>query len=161
MYRAEALKKVGPLDLKCGFAVDLDLCMRIAVHYDFYYIDQVLSAWRFMPANETATSHQKGFNIALFYYITRKILADENAMNLFPQSQWPRLARESIYFCSCRALLNLLAGMRAHSWSIIADMCRVIRREDPYLINRVRLPWFILRQIFISFIPPAKPLPKE
>jgi GT2 family glycosyltransferase len=161
MYRAAALQKVGTLDPKCGFAVDLDLSMRIAVHYDFYYIDQVLSSWRFMPANETAISHQKGFNIASFYYITRKILADENAMNLFPRSEWPRLKRQSIYFCSCRALLNLLAGIHARSWSIIADVFRVIWREDPYLANKLKLPWFIVRQIFISFIPPGKPLPKE
>ncbi len=161
MYRTEALAKVGPLDPKCGFAVDLDLCMRIAVHYDFYYIDQVLSAWRFMPANETATSHVTGFNIVSFYYITRKILADPNAMNLFPKAEWARLARESIYFCSCRCLLNLLAGIRGRSWATIADMFRVVWREDPYFTNKLRLPLFILRQILISFIPPGKPLPKE
>lgn len=161
MYRAEALKKVGPLDVKCGFAVDLDLAMRIAVHYDFYYIDEVLSAWCFWKESETAASHQTGFTIASFYYITRKILADETAMSLFPPAERPRLIRDSIYFCSCRALLNVLAGIRARRWSIIADVFRVIWREDPYLINKLRLPLFILRQILISFIPPAKPLPKE
>ena len=117
MYRTEALNKVGGLDLKSGFAVDLDLAMRIAVHYDFYYIDQVLSSWRLMPSNETASSHVKGFNLMSFYYITRKILADPEAMKLFPEAERPKLIRDSIYFCSCRALLNLMAGLRGRSWA--------------------------------------------
>jgi len=161
MYRAEALQKAGSFDPKSDFAVDLDICMRIAVCYDFYYVDEVLSAWRYMPSCATAAYAQKGFNIAAFYYITRKLLANEDAMNLFPRSERPRIIRESIYFCSCRALLNVLAGFRARSWSTISETFRLIWREDPYLANKLKLPWFVVRDILASFIPPAKPLPKE
>ncbi len=161
MYRGEAIKKVGSFDLNSGFAIDLDLCMRIAVYYDFYYIDKVLSSFRVWNENETSTSHQQGFKVDRFYYITRKILNDPNAMNLFPESEREWLKRESIYFCSCRTLLNVQAGLRAHRWKTISDVFRLIWREDPYFINKVRLPSFVAQQIAISFSPPAKPLPPE
>ncbi len=161
MYLAEAVNKVGHFDTGADFAIDLDMAMRLAVHYDFYYIDQVLSAFRYTPISLTSSMHSKGFNMGAFYYITRKILADPAAMNLFPAPQRKKLERDSIYFCSCRALLNAVAGVKAKNWRNIADTLRTIFREDPYLWNKLRMPWFIVREIVTSFIPPAKPLPKE
>jgi len=161
MFRAECFQRFGLFDEAADFGGDLDKLMQVAAAYDFFYIDQVLSAWRLMPVCHTATLHTQGFNIGAFYYITRKILADEKAMNLFPAEERAKIMRDSLFFCSCRALLNGLAGIRARNWKIIAETIRIIFREDKYWWNKVRLPWFVLREVLASFTPPAKPLPKE
>lgn len=161
LFRRESLTRLGPFDPACDFAIDLDMVMRAATHYDFYYLDQVLSSWRYFPINHTATLHQKGLNIGAFYYITRKILADAQAMRLFPAADHPQLIQDSLFFCSCRSLLNGLAGLRARNLSLIGDTMRTIMREDPYVLNWLRLPIFVCREIFASFRPPQTPLPKE
>ena len=161
LYRTECFQKLGSFDPKCDFAIDLEMAMRIAAHYDFYYIDEVLSSWRCMAASHTSALHAQGFNAGAFYYITRKTLADPAALNLFAPRERPRLVRDSLFFCTCRAMLNCLAGLRARRWKIIAGTLGVIRREDPFLWNKLRLPWFIFCQVLISFVPPGKPLPKE
>lgn len=162
MYRVEAVRRAGGFDTRSDFALDLDLDMRIAVHHDFYYIDQVLSSFRYTPISLTSTMHATGANVAVFYYITRKILGDPEAMQLYAPSERKKLARDSLYFCSCRALLlNGMAGVRARRWKIIAQTLRLIFREDPYWWNKIRLPWFVAREICHSFVPPAKPLPRQ
>lgn len=161
LVRRECLVQLGPFDPACDFAIDLDMVMRAATRYDFYYLDAVLSSWRYFPVNHTATLHQKGLNIGAFYYITRKILADTQAMSLFPATEHPRLIRDSLFFCSCRSLLNGLAGLRALNLSLVAVTVRTILREDPYVLNWLRLPVFIVREILASFRPPQTPLPKE
>ncbi len=162
MYRGEAFRRAGGFDIRGGFALDLDLDMRIAVHYDFYYIDEVLSSFRYTPISLTSMMHSSGANMEVFYHITRQILADPDAMRLFPESERKALARDSLFFCSCRAmLLNSMAGVRARNWKIIAQTLRLIFREDPYWWNKIRLPWFVAREICLSFAPPAKPLPRQ
>ena len=162
MYRAEAVRQVGGYDTKSGFALDVDLAMRIAAQHDFYYIDQVLSSFRYSPVSLTAAMHSTGSDVAVFYYITRKTLADPEVLKLFPASEQRKLERDSLFFCSCRALaLNGMAGVRARKMKIILDTVRLIFREDPYWWNKVRLPWFFAREICLSFVPPAKPLPRQ
>ena len=162
MYRTEAARLAGGFDTLSDFALDLDLDMRIAIRHDFYYIDQVLSSFRYTPISLTSAMHSAGSNVATFYYITRKILADPDAMALFPASQHKRLVRDSFFFCSCRALLlNGLAGVKTRNWKLVADSVRLISREDPYLWNKLRLPAFVIREVLRSFGPPDRPLPKE
>lgn len=143
------------------FAGDLHKLMQVAMHYDFYYVDEVLSSWRYLPTCHTSSLHQSGLNISVFYRMTRQILDDQETRSLFPPEQWPRLMRDSYFFCSCRALLNGLAGLRARSPRLILDTLRSIFREDPYWWNKLRLPWFVVREIVVSFRSPAKPLPRE
>jgi len=87
MYRAEAFRQAGGFDTKSGFALDVDLAMRIAARHDFYYIDQVLSSFRYTPISLTAAMHSGGSDVAVFYYITHKTLDDAEAMKLFPASE--------------------------------------------------------------------------
>ena len=161
MWRRECFDRLGYFDPQADFAVDLDFCMRVAAHWDFYYIDQVLSSWRLLTVCHTATLHQTGMNIGAFYYITRKSLADETARQLFDQDEWKKLRRDALFFCSCRALLNGLAGLRARNPRLIIDTIRTIFREDPYRGNKLRLPWFVVREILISLFPRKLPEPKE
>ena len=44
----------------------------LAVHYDFYYIDEVLSSFRYTPISLTSTMHSGGSDMEVFYHITRK-----------------------------------------------------------------------------------------
>ena len=76
IYRAEALRNAGKVPLEAGFAGDLALCMKIAIKWDYYYIDEVLSSFRFITLSHTATNHPKGSDIRAFYIVTRQCLED-------------------------------------------------------------------------------------
>jgi len=160
MFRGDALRNAGPFDPKADFAGDLDMCMRIAPTNDAYYIDEVLSSWRFTTACHTASIHQTGLHIDAFYYITRKCLDNPATREMF-KGEWNQIVKQSLYFCSCRCLLNALAGIRARSPKILWRTLRTVTREDPYLTNWLRIPFFALREIFVSLIPPKPPPARE
>lgn len=161
MWRRECFDRLGYFDRQADFAGDLDFCMRIATHWDFYYIDQILSSWRLLTVCHTATLHQTGMNIGAFFYITRKSLANESGMKLFSPAERKKLHRNALFFCSCRALLNGLAGLRARNPRLIKDTIRTIFKEDPYWQNKLRLPLFIVREIWVSLFPKKLPPPRE
>jgi glycosyltransferase involved in cell wall biosynthesis len=159
MYRAEALRRAGPIHAEADFAGDLEMCMRVAPEWDFYYIDEVLSSWRFMPVCHTATLHQTGLKIIVFYNITRDCLANKQVQEFF-KDDWEKTVRDSLFFCSCRALLNGLAGLRARDPKLILGTIKTILREDQP-INWLRLPLFVTHQIWISIFPRTLPPPRE
>ena len=161
LFRREVFETVGALDPATDFAGDLDLCMRAALHYDFYYIDKVLSAWRYFPQNHTATLHQKGLPVQVFYYITRKILEDPAARALFVGEDWERLTRDSFFFCTCRALLNMQAAWHQRSLGLFGRTLARVWREDPYRVNLIRLPLFVIREIARSLFVSKTPPPRE
>lgn len=161
LYRAEALRATLPLDAGADFAGDVDTCMKIAPHWDFYYIDQVLSAWRFMPANHTMSQSQGGFKIEAWYYITRRCLNNKVVQEMF-RDEWDKLVRDSLFFCSCRAvLLNGLAAVRTRSPKLLMQTIKTVRKEDPHWINLLRLPFFAMREIAASLFPPKQPPARE
>ncbi|MCE9629974.1 MAG: glycosyltransferase [Planctomycetia bacterium] len=159
LFRKEFFDRFGGNDPAADFGQDLDLCMRAAVHYDFYYIDQVLSSWRYFPENHTATLHRSGYPIHVFYYITRKILSDPEARRIFAGENWQRLERQSYYFASCRCLLNLQAALFRHDPRIIASTFATIWREDPYRTNLLRLPFSVLGEVWTGLFPAKLPPP--
>jgi len=161
LYRAEALKLTWPFDAKADFAGDVQMCMKMAPYWDFYYIDQVLSAWRYTPTNHTATLHQGGLEVQAFYYITRQCLENKTVQEMF-RDEWNKLMKDSMFFCSCRAaMLNGLAAIRARSPKLLINTIRTIHREDPYLTNLLRLPFWAMHQILISLFPPKLPPARE
>ena len=161
LYRAEAFQPALPFDAKADFAGDLDLCMKIAPHWDFYYIDQVLSSWRYTPTNHTATLHKEGLPIEAFYYITRRCLGNKAVQEMF-RDEWGKLMKDSLLFCSWRgAVLNGLAAVRARSPKLLLGTIRTILHEDAYRTNLLRLPIWAMRQIVISLFPPKSPPARE
>jgi glycosyltransferase involved in cell wall biosynthesis len=160
LLRGEAFRRAGPSTEEADFAGDLALCMRVAAEWDFYYIDQVLSSWRYVPEGHTSRGHHTGLKISVFYSITRQCLAQEAVRQLF-RDEWEKTVRDSLFFCSCRALLNVLAGLRARSPKLIFSALNTILREDKYMFNRVRLPVFVVREILVSLFPPQEPPPRE
>ena len=160
MFRAEALRRAGPFSAEADFAGDLDMCMRVAPEWDFYYIDEVLSSWRFTPSCHTATLHQTGLKISVFYDVTRQCLANESVRKLFADD-WEKTVRDSIFFSSCRALLNGLAGLRARDSKLILNTINTIVHEDKYVFNWFRLQGWVLRRILASLFPRHDPPPRE
>lgn len=160
LFRKEFFDLYGRIDSAANFAVDLELCMRAALHYDFYYIDQVLSSWRYFPENHTATMQQAGYPVHVFYYITRKILSDPAARPIFAGEDWQRLEKDSYFFCTCRCLLNLHAAVRRRSIGLFVATLRTMWREDPYRMNLLRLPVFLLLEVWRSLFPANWPHPR-
>jgi hypothetical protein len=139
----------------------LEMCMRLAAEWDFYYIDEVLTSWRLMPSNHTATLHQKGSKIGDFYDITRKSLNNESVQKMFA-GEWEKIERDSMLFCSFRsAVLNGVAAVRSHSLTLFLATIKTIRREDKYASKWLRLPLFALREIFVSIFPRHDPPPRQ
>jgi hypothetical protein len=66
-----------------------------------------------------------------------------------------------MFFCSCRALLNGLAGLRSRDPKLIFSTIKTILREDKYLSNWLRLPLFVLSQILVSVFPRHDPPPRQ
>lgn len=160
LFRKEFFDRYGGNDPAADFAQDLDLCMRAALHYDFFYIDEVLSSWRYFPENHTATLHKTGFPIEAFYYITRKILADPEAKRIFAGEDWLRLERDSYFFCTCRSLLNFQAALLQCSPRLFAKTVAIVMKQDPYRTNLFRLPWFAMREVRVSLLPAKLPPPR-
>ena len=120
----------------------------------------MLTAWRYVPSSYRATLHQNGLNIGAFYFVTRKCLEQDEVKKLFAD-ECERLVRDSIFFCSCRALLNGLAGLRARSPRLVLRTIKTILKEDQYWINILRLPLFVVREIWVSLFPPKLPPARE
>jgi glycosyltransferase involved in cell wall biosynthesis len=161
LYRAEAFKDALPLDQKSDFAGDLDICMKIAPRWDFYYIDEVLSAWRYTPTNHTARLHKEGLPIQSFYYVTRRCLGNKAVQEIF-RDEWAQLNRDSLLFCSWRsAVLNGLAALRGRNPKLLLNTISTIYKEDPYPTNLLRLPISAVKQVFNSFFPPQRPPARE
>jgi glycosyltransferase involved in cell wall biosynthesis len=160
MYRTEALLAALPISREADFAGDLYLCMKMGATWDFYYADEVLTSWRFMPECETARMHREGLKVGVFYFVTRASLENKLVQEMF-KDDWERTKRDSLFFCSCRALLNGLAGLRARSPKLIINTIKTILREDPDPVNWLRLPLFVIQQIWISIFPAKLAPPRE
>lgn len=161
LYRAEALRPTLPFDMAADFAGDVDTCMKIAPDWDFYYIDEVLSSWRYIPEGHTVRQHQIGIKIEAWYDITRRCLNNKTVQEMF-RDEWDKLARDSLYFCTCRAImLNGLAAVRARSPKMLMQTIKTVRKEDPHWINLLRLPFFAIWEIVVSVFPPKLPQARE
>jgi len=147
MYRRECFKKLGTFDQKAAFAIDVEICMRIALEYDFYYLDEILSSWRFNKYSDTIHLHQKGFDINIFYYITEKYLNNEKTKSLFNENEWKKIVRKAYLFASKRSVLAIISGIRTYNYSIIYNSIKIICRRDKFFLNKLLLPISILYEI--------------
>jgi len=73
---------------------------------------------------------------------------------MFFADKWETLVRDSLFFCSCRSLLNGLVGLRARSPRLILKTIKTILKEYPYWINILRLTLYIFRETWVSLFPP-------
>jgi hypothetical protein len=102
---------------------------------------------------------QARLKISVLYDITRQCLDNRHVQEFF-QDDWKRTVRDSLFFCSCRALLNGLAALRARNPALILSTVKTMLREDPDPVNWLRLPLFVIHQIWISIFPRKQPPPR-
>jgi hypothetical protein len=79
---------------------------------------------------------------------------------IFAGQNWTRLERDSFFFCSCRALLNLQSAWKQRSLQLVGKTLILIWREDPYRMNLLRLPFFVIQQVWASLFKAKLPLPR-
>ena len=132
MYRRDCFKRLGGLDLSMKFATDVEICMRISKQYDFYYLDKLLTSWRFSPSSLTVNLHQSGNDVEEFYYLTEKYLNDPEVKKDLNSRQWLRIQQDAYLFATKRCFLSILAGIHNRNLTIIANTLRLIYKRDPY-----------------------------
>lgn len=140
MFRKEGFDQLGHYDERADFAIDVEICMRFATKYDFYYVDEVLSSWRFSKKTATFNIHQNGVRSKIFYYLVKKYCQNK---------KWQR---DSYFFASKRAfLLNTVASIRSLDPGLFLKTLALINKEDPYLLNKIKLPLSIFTEILKTF----------
>lgn len=145
MFRRSLYSKSKTPDERFGYIGDVDICMQFAEKMDFYYIDEFLAYWRFTPSSETVkVLHKKGIEADIFYKLTKKYLSYTNA----PQKAY--------LFASKRTVINIIAGLRSGNLPLIIETIKTILYNDPYILNKLYLPFDILFEVLKSFIPYEK-----
>jgi GT2 family glycosyltransferase len=144
LYRRECFEQLGSFDPSADFACDVELCMRFATHYDFYYIAEPLNSWRFNTESDTVQIHKRGLKNSVFYALAQQYLASPDVLALFPEQTHKRLIRQSYYFASKRCMLSVIAGLRSRDWEVIRNTLRTVNQSDPYWRNKLALPFGLL-----------------
>lgn len=139
MYRKKLLAEVGGYDEKYSYISDVDICMNFATKMDFYYIDEVLSSWRFTETSETVSIlHKKGIQLDIFYQLANKYLSfAKNKQNAF-------------FFASKRTTINIVAGIKSGNIKLIFETIKTIIYNDPYLLNKFVLPFNLFFEVIKS-----------
>ena len=141
MFRNTLVKSVGGPTKFFDFISDLELCMKFATKMDFYYIDEFLSSWRYSKTSETVSIlHRRGIKLNIFYLLTKKYLNYTNN------------ARAAYFFASKRTTLNIMAGIRTQNINLIIETVKTILYNDPYLYNKIILPFNLGFEIFKSIL---------
>jgi glycosyltransferase involved in cell wall biosynthesis len=152
LYRRECFEKLGSFDTSLRFAVDVDICARFATRYDYVYLDEVLTSWRFSPKSDTVNLHGKGLRNEEFYELAHKFADDPEVMALFPETERAALRRKAYFFATKRCVLSILAGLRTGTASTIASALRLMWRRDPYRSNFLKLPLDLALEVARSMV---------
>lgn len=137
MIRRSIFTRIGGFDKKFNYIADVDLCMAYAKVADFYYIDKILSSWRYTQTSETINIlHNKGIELDIFYRLSKKYNSDR------------KLSSEEAFFASKRTIINALAGIKSRNFKLIIKTFASILYNDKYLSNLIKLPFDLLSEVF-------------
>jgi len=151
MFRKKYIDEVGGFDKNFEYIVDVEICMRIATKYDFYYIDEFLSSWRYTSSSETMNIlHKEGIKNDIYYNLANQYLKMNSVRQLFAENEFMSLKKRAYFFASKRTSLNGLAGIRSKSLAQIIETVTTINKNDPYLSNKIRLPFVLLKEIICA-----------
>ena len=148
LYKRDCFDRLGNFDTSLHFAVDVDLCMRFATMYDFYYIDDALASWRYSPTSITVSLYQAGFYNEEFYQLARRYVEAPSVRALFPASEHAKLERDAYFFATKRCLLTIMAGLGRGSPRIVFSTLAVMWRHERYPTNFLKLPFDIAGEVF-------------
>lgn len=141
MFRKSLFENVGGFDKKYSYIGDVDLCMNFATKMDFYYIDEFLSSWRYSNTSETVSIlHKKGIELDIFYRLTNKYLSYTNSI------------QKAYFFASKRTAINIFAGIQSKNFSLIFETLKTIMYNDPYISNKIFLPFNLLFEVIKSLL---------
>ena len=132
MYRRECFDSLGGLDLSMKFATDVEICMRIAKRYDFFYLNKFLTSWRFSPSSLTVNLHKTGNSVEEFYYLTEKYLDDPEVKSNLNSHKWSQIRKEAYLFATKRCFLAIIAGIQNKNFWLISKTLKLIYEKDPY-----------------------------
>lgn len=152
MYRRECFETLGGLDLSMKFATDVEICMRIAKRYDFFYLNKFLTGWRCSPSSLTVNLHKTGNSIEEFYYLTEKYLNDPEVKRILTSKKWSYVEQEAYLFATKRCFLAILAGIQNQNLGLISNTLKLIYNKDPYAkVNLIKvIPNLIGEVIFAA-----------
>jgi len=149
MYRKSCFDELGSIDVNMKFAVDVEICARFATAYDFYYINKPLSEWRYSNLSHTVVNlHQKGQDTEIYYKLTKKLINDPNVLNALQGEVYEEIRKDAYFFSSKRAVLSIIAGMRSKNLALITQTIEIMRKNDPYPSNFLKLPFNLLAEVF-------------
>lgn len=153
MIRKQCIEELGGFDNNFGYIIDIELCMRIATKYDFYYIDTFLSSWRYSSTASTISIiHKKGLELKLFYTLARTYLENPTVRKMFTEAEWPVVVRKSYFFATKRTCLNILSAIYQRDIKLFFPIFKTILQEDPYLFNKIKLPFSLLKEIIEALL---------
>lgn len=151
MYRKSCFDELGSIDVNMKFAVDVEICARFATAYDFYYINKPLSEWRFSNLSHTVVNlHQKGQDTEIYYELTKKLINNSIVENVFQGESYEQIRKDAYFFSSKRAVLSIIAGMRSKNLALITQTIGIMRKNDPYPSNLLKLPFNLLAEVFMA-----------
>jgi len=151
MYRKECFEVLGSLDLDMKFAVDVEICARFATRYDFFYIDEPLSAWRYSKLSHTVINlHQKGQDTEIYYELTKKLITNPQVAAIFSVAEYEVVKKNAYFFSSKRAVISIIAGIRSGNFALIFQTLKIMRINDPYRSNLILLPFNLAKEVLLA-----------
>lgn len=139
MFRRSLFCSVNGFDKTFREIIDLELCINFATKMDFFYINEFLSSWRYSKTSGTVSIlHKKGIELDIFYKLTKKYLSYVNNR------------RKAYFFASKRTAINIISGIRSKNLSLIFETIKTILYNDPYLLNKIFLPFSLFFEVIKS-----------
>lgn len=148
MYRRRCFQELGTFKPRYGFACDVELCMRFAKRYDFFYVDRHLARWRHSPSSDTVNLHRKGIDVRVFYALASDYVNDPEVVALLRD---PALSRKSYAFATKRSVVAILSAVAALNPAALLNTLRIMWQEEPHKSNFLRLPWLLAADVARSF----------
>jgi len=141
MFRRSLFQSVKGLNRIFKYISDLELCMNFSSKMDFFYIDEFLSSWRYTQESGTVSVvHKKGIQLDIFYKLTKRYL------------RYADNERKAYFFASKRTSINIVAGIRSKNIKLIFETVKTILYNDPYLLNKIILPFNLFFEIIKSLL---------
>jgi glycosyltransferase involved in cell wall biosynthesis len=91
-----------------------------------------------------------GQDTVAFYDLTNKLCRDPRVLAQFSSSELPAVIKKAYFFASKRAVLSLLAGLRAMNLKLIIQTLQLMKKNDPYPTNLLLLPFNIASEVIAA-----------
>lgn len=151
MIRKKCIDELGNFDEDFNYIGDLEFCIRMSTKYDFYYIDEKLSAWRYTSTSETVNIlHTQTIDPIYFYRLIDKFYYQLNVARLFPKKEQKKIIKDAYIFASKRAMLNSITAVKSLNIKLLISTIKTVYKSDPFVINRIKLPFSLLKEAMLA-----------